>query len=62
MKSQKEIAEAIKNQKKLCEEKDLPHFAPYNGICFSCCRQIYEVTDGNYFITGCPLCHRTYCD
>jgi hypothetical protein len=53
---------AIKAQATLCSERQLPHFAPSNGVCWSCRRQIYEVLDGTFYVTGCPFCHRSYCD
>lgn len=34
---------AIEAQKRYCEEKQVPHFAPYNGICWNCNRNIYEL-------------------
>jgi len=62
-------------QKKLQEEKGYPDFAPADGRCWNCKRQIYEELDSPYgktgislerasteLITGCPHCHRTYCD
>ena len=57
-----EIAEARAAQAHLCATKGLPHFAPENGVCWSCHRQIYEELDGKSFVTGCPFCHRSYCD
>ena len=33
---------AIEAQAKLCEEKGYPHFAPINGVCWKCNRQIYQ--------------------
>ena len=55
----------IENQKKYCKEKGLPLFVPGDGICFSCHKQIYEkITEevaATEHITGCPICHRTYC-
>ena len=66
---------AIKAQKKYCEEHKLPHFAPFDGICFRCRQNIYERVErgervtgisvegaGSQLITGCPHCNRTYCD
>ena len=49
-------------QARLCEERRLPHFAPGTGVCWSCRRQIYEELDGTSYVTGCPFCHRSYCD
>lgn len=60
--SSNKISEAIAAQNKLCADKGLPHFAPYDGVCWSCYRQIYDELDGLSFITGCPYCHRSYCD
>jgi hypothetical protein len=58
----KEIEKRCKAQAELCRRNDYPHFAPYNGICPSCRKQIYDVRDGTSHITGCPLCCQTYCD
>lgn len=62
-------------QKEYCKNKAFPHFAPYDGRCFRCNKNIYEEVDhGNYktgisveragseLITGCPHCHWSYCD
>ncbi len=77
-----DISEAIKAQKMYCEQKRLPHFAPYDGRCWNCRQNIYSpgkhVWAGRYdgretegisvekagseLITGCPHCHRSYCD
>lgn len=67
--------EAVKAQKKYCEERGFPHFAPLNGKCYSCNRDIYQPMQkgkfqsgvtveaaGNNLITGCPHCNRSYCD
>ena len=56
------IADAIRAQEMLCSARGVPHFAPRNGICWSCQRQIYEELDGTSYVTGCPFCHRSYCD
>jgi hypothetical protein len=67
-KDPKEISECIKRQAQLCKEKELPHFAPSNGICWRCKRNIYQNygtskgKTGEEFITGCPHCSRSYCD
>ena len=44
-------------------------FAPLNGICHHCGRDITKgdraitvESLGNYIIIGCPYCHRSYCD
>ena len=44
-------------------------FAPVNGRCWRCGRDITEGENGitleklgDYIITGCPHCHISYCD
>jgi hypothetical protein len=62
-------------QAKLCEDHKYPHFAPKDGNCYRCWKNIYtEIDHGNYktgisverassdLITGCPHCHYSYCD
>ncbi|WP_206752690.1 hypothetical protein, partial [Serratia marcescens] len=62
-------------QKKYCEESRAPHFAPLDGICFRCKKDIYTRIDngvsvtgisvrraGSQLVTGCPHCNRSYCD
>ncbi|HEI9782010.1 TPA: hypothetical protein SLN38_001419 [Serratia marcescens] len=62
-------------QKKYCEEVKAPHFAPNDGVCFRCKRNIYiRIDNGTYItgisirqasrelVTGCPHCNRSYCD
>lgn len=63
-----DIPAAVDAQKEYCEKNNYPHFAPSNGICWCCGKNIYSV-DGisveraaNNLITGCPFCHRSYCD
>lgn len=68
-------AQAKEKQREYCKEHSLPHFAPYDGICFSCRQNIYRPIEhkgyvtgisveraGKELITGCPHCNRTYCD
>ena len=71
-----DVKEAIKAQEKLCREKGYPHFAPYDGECWSCGKNIYMQYPlsrrpnrgisveraSKELITGCPHCNRTYCD
>jgi len=56
------IKEAIAAQRKYCDEKKLPHFAPSDGKCWCCHRNIYE--DGysverasSELIIRCPHCY-----
>jgi len=68
-------SEAIKAQSNLQKAKGYPAFAPSRGICYNCGKNIYEeINNGSYksgisveratnsLITGCPHCHRSYCD
>lgn len=61
-KSATEIRAAIAAQDALCRAKGLPLFAPDDGRCFGCARQIYDVLDGRSHVTGCPFCMRSFCD
>lgn len=63
-----DIEESIKGQKEYCQKNGLPHFAPSDGICFSCNHQIYRENQisveeaKSELVTGCPICHRSFCD
>lgn len=61
-----DIRDRIEAQRKLCKETDFPMFAPSNGFCWSCHKQIFterhDYRARNKHITGCPECHRSYCD
>ncbi|MFB1100864.1 hypothetical protein [Terribacillus sp. JSM ZJ617] len=37
-----DVEKAVEAQKKLCDEKGLPHFAPRFGTCYNCRTNIYE--------------------
>lgn len=44
-------------------------FAPLNGRCWNCGKDITKGEKaitveklGDYIITGCPYCHRSYCE
>jgi len=65
------VRKAIADQKKYCQDNHDPLFAPEDGFCWSCGHQIYATVHGSYgyadraaneLITGCPHCHRSYCD
>ena len=60
--SRADVEAARKAQEELCAKEGLPHFAPRSGECWSCGKQIYEELDGQSLVTGCPSCHRSYCD
>lgn len=73
-----DTTEAIKAQIAFCERNEIPMYAPSNGICPACGRDIYdphtyrgreEHTYGisveeaaSRLITGCPHCNATFCD
>lgn len=68
-KTQDEINECILKQKALCDSnKDYWHFAPHDGYCYSCKKNIYQNYGdragytGESYITGCRHCHTSYCD
>lgn len=53
-------------QKKKCDEWKFPYFAPDDGKCFNCNKQIYEHLSLKEVleepITHCPYCSRAYND
>lgn len=36
------VLKSIEAQREYCKTKELPHFAPYDGICWKCRKNIYE--------------------
>lgn len=61
------VQEFIKNQKEYCKETGAPFFMPSDGICWACggnivLKLIADGETGKSLVTGCPICHRTYCD
>lgn len=70
--------EAVKAQEAYCDEHEFPIFAPSNGWCVNCGRNIFEAytyrgcedqTTGisvqeakTRLITCCPHCNTTFCD
>ena len=50
----------LEKQIKYCEEHNDPMFAPTDGICWSCNRQIPDTDEK--LITGCPHCHHSFCE
>lgn len=64
-KSVAEINQCIERQRQICEPiGEQPNFAPRDGVCWGCGKQIYDHPnrDGATLVTGCPWCHKTYCD
>lgn len=64
----KEVRACIEAQAQYCREHKVPRFAPEDGFCSSCGKQIYTNKGRNLeyasteHITGCPHCSRSYCD
>lgn len=52
----------IEAQKDLAKKINAPMFAPSDGICNSCNADIVNEKWASELITGCPKCHRSYCD
>jgi len=53
--------EKLDTQRELCESQGIPKFAP--AVCWSCGASWTSSTlTGKSHITGCPHCHRTWCD
>lgn len=70
-----DVNKAAKAQKELQNSKRYPSFAPSDGVCFICKKNIYKQIDhgkwktgisvekaATSLITGCPHCHWSYCD
>ncbi|AHM74549.1 hypothetical protein [Yersinia hibernica] len=66
---------ARKAQEEYCQNNGAPHFAPRDGICFRCKKDIYQQHSlngrstgitiekaGNELVTYCPHCNRSYDD
>jgi len=51
-------------QKEYCKQTGAPHFAPYDGICYHCRKDIVTGYEEKWsgLITGCPKCYQSYCD
>lgn len=71
------INEAREAQERYCKENGLPYFAPDDGICYRCNKNIYEKIKrhgtsiergisvelaGTNLITGCPHCSWSFCE
>ena len=70
--TEKEIKLKRKAQKEYCSKStpNTPNFAEFgtdiDGKCRYCHTNIWEHISlekaSNHLITGCPVCHRSYCD
>lgn len=54
--------ELIIAQQDYCKEHDLPIFAPSDGHCWKCGRDIVDDEWATELITGCKHCNISYCD
>ena len=56
--------ECLNAQKEYCKQTGAPHFAPYDGICYHCRKDIVTGHEEKWsgLITGCPKCYQSYCD
>lgn len=62
------IEKAVKAQKELREKHDYPCFAPSNGNCYNCRKNVYS--EGGISVekasreltTGCPHCNKSFVD
>lgn len=55
----------LRAQAELCRTKGSPHFAPSTGYCWKCSADLVAIYGEAYatqHVTGCPQCHRSYCD
>lgn len=71
-----DCASAMEAQRAFCDAQELPHFAPFDGVCYHCGRNIYSpekrrnglvcgvsVEDASSrLITGCPHCAMSFCE
>lgn len=60
---------AIRAQHKFCNENKVHEYAPNNGVCYRCGRNIYMGKFGfsveqasSTHVTYCPYCNRSFCD
>lgn len=72
------VAEASEAQRRYCDARGIPMFAPADGWCHVCGRNIYHAvtyrgredhpygisveTAGRRLISGCPHCNATFVD
>lgn len=43
-----DVSLAVKAQKDYCKSSGAPHFAPRNGVCWKCNKNIYEQHEKQY--------------
>jgi len=58
----------IANQKELCHRLSAPSFMPADGMCYKCGSDVISAlikrgeNGSKELVTGCPICHRSYCE
>ena len=61
-----DVKDYIQAQIEYCKENNMPMFAPLDGRCFRCGRNIFENMTlekaRQVHITGCSSCHQSFCD
>jgi hypothetical protein len=70
-----DVKKACDAQSEYCKAHEYPHFAPGDGRCYDCGKNIYQqIIKGDWssgysverasseLITGCPHCYHSYCD
>ena len=50
----------LTKQSKYCEKKQIPMFAPLDGVCWNCHKSLID-SDKEH-ITGCSHCHISFCE
>jgi hypothetical protein len=57
-------SELIKAQADLCASRSTPMFMPADGYCYRGHDVVAERGEGlrTAVVTGCPVCHRSFCD
>jgi len=54
------MTDKLEAQRKYCEVEGIPLFAP--SVCYTCRRSWTTKLSGESHVTGCPHCHRSWCD
>jgi len=54
------MTDKLEVQRMYCAAKGIPMFAP--PVCHTCGRSWTTVLSGESHVTGCPHCHRSWCE
>lgn len=52
----------LQSQEEYCKKNKLPHFAPQDGICTNCKKDMVNKNWKTTLITSCPNCNKSYCE